>query len=407
MKAKSDEKSTKGKEDERKRATEKHKYILWEVNKKVIKMENSKKGRHLEKLQKWSFFKNQMVSKKRGDTELQCKTGVKHISKFKKIHFQKLSFICCRRRKWTKGIKKNWNFNTKVFFLFEKVEKYETVDAKGDPKKKREDTKQFEPDGNGSRKTCSKKIKQEEREKTQREQSEKRKKGDEQMKKHAKKKTKNQSRWARSFFFKKKKERGRKEEEQQSDLFSKKKCKKKERKKNDFFRKERKLFFTKQFNQVDRVRNISSRNFPLQKKSSKKKLFPDFSFLVKNIWQRKKTGDEKGGMNEKEGEAEKKQSFQVICFWTKKTRKQRREICKTIFSWMWVRGSENKKQKENNRDKQPKGWKKRQIKKHPNKGLSSKTIGERKKKPRKTRFAKLTKRRKHRKTKPKDGTYGK
>ena len=34
------------------------------------------------------FFKNQMVSKRRGNTELEGKTGVKHNSKFKKYIFK-------------------------------------------------------------------------------------------------------------------------------------------------------------------------------------------------------------------------------------------------------------------------------------------------------------------------------
>ena len=69
------------------------------MNKKVIKMEDSKKNRRKTKMKKKEkngeteerktlgkninndiFFKNQMVSKKRGDTELECKTGVKHNS---------------------------------------------------------------------------------------------------------------------------------------------------------------------------------------------------------------------------------------------------------------------------------------------------------------------------------------
>ena len=44
---------------------------------------------------------------------------------------------------------------------------------KGDKRKEREDTKQFEPEGNGTRKTCVRKIKRRGKEKTQREQSEK------------------------------------------------------------------------------------------------------------------------------------------------------------------------------------------------------------------------------------------
>ena len=91
---------------------------------------------------------------------------MKHNSKLKTIHSQK-KLICWRKRKSTKGIEKtSGHFNTKVFFLFEKVEKHETGDAKGDTKKKREDTKQFEPDGKWNKKNmCSKKYNQEEREK--------------------------------------------------------------------------------------------------------------------------------------------------------------------------------------------------------------------------------------------------
>ena len=43
-------------------------------------------------------------------------------------------------------------FQHEGFFLFEKLKKHETGDAKGDPKKKREDTKQFEPDGKWNKK---------------------------------------------------------------------------------------------------------------------------------------------------------------------------------------------------------------------------------------------------------------
>ena len=60
--------------------------------------------------------------------------------------------------------------------------------------------------------------------------------------------------------------------------FSKKKCKTKNEKKKS----KRGNFFPKQFNQVERGRNISWVNFQ-KKKVSKKKLFSDFSFLVKNI----------------------------------------------------------------------------------------------------------------------------
>ena len=64
----------------------------------------------------------------------------------------------------TNWIEKKWTFNTKGFFLFEKVDKFETGDAKGDPKKKREDTKQFEPGGKWNKQNmCSKKNKRKEK----------------------------------------------------------------------------------------------------------------------------------------------------------------------------------------------------------------------------------------------------
>ena len=61
-------------------------------------------------------------------------------------------------------------------------------------------------------------------------------------------------------------------------------------------------------------------------------------------------------MNEKEGEAEKTNHYRSFVFGTKKTRKQRREICKTFFFSM--NGSDRQRKQEtkrNNRDKQPKG----------------------------------------------------
>ena len=61
MKAKSDENRMKGKEDERKRATEKHNFFWGELNKKVIKMEDSKKNRRKNE--------NEKKKKKNGETE--------------------------------------------------------------------------------------------------------------------------------------------------------------------------------------------------------------------------------------------------------------------------------------------------------------------------------------------------
>ena len=52
-----------------------------EIEKKRRKMEKHKKGRHLEKRQQWYIFQESNGVKKRGGTELECKTGVKHNSK--------------------------------------------------------------------------------------------------------------------------------------------------------------------------------------------------------------------------------------------------------------------------------------------------------------------------------------
>ena len=92
----------------------------------------------------------------------------------------------------TNRIKKTSGHSIRRFFLwFEKVDKHRTGDAKGDKKGKKEDTKQFEPDGKWNKKNMCSKNKNKRKEKnTQRRHSEKRKKGDEQMKKYAKKKTK-------------------------------------------------------------------------------------------------------------------------------------------------------------------------------------------------------------------------
>ena len=52
------------------------------------------------------FFQKSNGVKKRGDTELQCNTGVKHISKFKKTFLKKLSFIWLEKKEVNKGIEK-------------------------------------------------------------------------------------------------------------------------------------------------------------------------------------------------------------------------------------------------------------------------------------------------------------
>ena len=106
------------------------------------------------------YFQESNGVKKRGDTELECKTSVKHNSKFKNIHFQKLSFICWRKNKEVNKRnrkKTSGHFNTKGFFLFENVEKRETGGAKGDNKSKEKTKKQLEQDGKWNKKNmCSK-----------------------------------------------------------------------------------------------------------------------------------------------------------------------------------------------------------------------------------------------------------
>ena len=84
-------------------------------------MEKQKKGRHLEKPQKKKIHKSNGV-KKRGDIELECKTGVKHNSKFKKIHFQKIKSNLLEKKEVNKRNRKNknkWTFQYEGFFWFE------------------------------------------------------------------------------------------------------------------------------------------------------------------------------------------------------------------------------------------------------------------------------------------------
>ena len=100
--------------------------------------------------------------------------------KIQKHTFSKINLFVEEKRNQQKESKKkpSGHFNTKGFFLFEKVEKHEIGGAKGDKKKEREDTKQFEPDGKWHKKNmCSKKKKQEEREKHKENKVKKEKKG--------------------------------------------------------------------------------------------------------------------------------------------------------------------------------------------------------------------------------------
>ena len=81
----------------------------------------------------------------------------------------------------------------------------------------------------------------------------------------------------------------------------------------------------------------------------------------------------------KKKERQKKPIISGHLFLNKEDKKAEKKALQNFFL---MNGSERQRKQEtkrNNRDKQPKGWKKRQIKKHPNKGSSSKTIGERRK----------------------------
>ena len=76
--------------------------------------------------------------------------------------------------------------------------------------------------------------------------------------------------------------------------------------------------------------------------------------MVNNIWQRKNRRWKR--RNElKRGRGRKNQSFQVICSWSKKTRKQWRAICKPFFcskrEWEATKTKNKKKTKETNNKK--------------------------------------------------------
>ena len=157
MKAKGDENRMKGKEDERKRAIEKH-FFFWRIEqesdsngrfqKEGTKIENEKKKKNGETENKediWKninndiFFKNQMVSKKE-EIQNRCETQFK----IQNNPFSKINLFVGEKRSQQKESKKkkktSGNFNTKGFFLFEKFEKHEIGGAKGDKKKRRHET---------------------------------------------------------------------------------------------------------------------------------------------------------------------------------------------------------------------------------------------------------------------------
>ena len=132
---------------------------------------------------------------------------------------------------------------------------------------------------------------------------------------------------------------------QQEPSFSKKKRKKKER---NFA--ERETFFSS--NKLTKWKEGETFLVGLFKKGVVKRnfVFPNFlfSFLVKNIWKRKnRWWKKKGEMKDwKRGRGRKTTNFRPFVFWTKKTRKQRRAICKTFFLFKkGVRGNEKQETK--------------------------------------------------------------
>ena len=179
------------------------------------------------------------------------------------------------------------------------------------------------------------------------------------MKKNAKKKTKNNRRWARWFFLQKKEKKenqsetkGRVSKRKQQELpFSKKKCKKKEWKK-DFFGKRGNFFF-----QTIQPSGKREKHF-LGEFSNKVLVKRDTFEKEKQVMKKEKW------MIEKEGEVQKTNHFRSFVFEQRRQKTVKRDFAKHFFE----KGSERQRKQEtkrNKRDKQPKGWKKRQIKHTP------------------------------------------
>ena len=274
----------KGKEDERKRAIEKHiffenctrKWSKWKIPKKEqtkneIEKKEEEKWRNRKKEDTWKnvnndiFFKNQMVSKKRRyRTWMQnrCET------QFKTIHFRRLTLICWRKRKSTKGIEKTkWTLQYEGF-LVRKCRKTRNWrwERRQKKRKEREDTKQFEPGGKWNRKNMcskikgifSKKKKQEEKRKTQN--KVKKEKKETNKWKKCKEEDKKPEETSKKIFPSIKRRRRKKEKSKwdkrqgfkkgsNKNLHSQRKNAK--RKNDKFFAKRGNLSFTKQFNQVE------------------------------------------------------------------------------------------------------------------------------------------------------------
>ena len=85
-------------------------------------MEKLKKEDTWKKIQNDTFFTRSNGVKKRARyPELECKTGVKHNSKFKKIHFQKIKSNLLEKKEVNKRNRENknkWTFQYEGFFWF-------------------------------------------------------------------------------------------------------------------------------------------------------------------------------------------------------------------------------------------------------------------------------------------------
>ena len=89
---------------------------------------------------------------------------MKHNSKFKNT-FSKFKFYLLEKKEVNKGIEKKNKLIFLIRRVFSELKKHETGDAKGDQKRKEKTQNNLNQMENGTRKTCSKNKKQEEREK--------------------------------------------------------------------------------------------------------------------------------------------------------------------------------------------------------------------------------------------------
>ena len=125
-------------------------------------MKKRKKNGETEKKEDtWKNIKNEKKIqksngvKKRGDTELECKTGVKHNSKLKTIHFQKKNLFVGEKGSQQKESKKQVDISIRrVFFCSKKLKNTKREMRKETPKRKEKTQNNLNQMENGTRKTC-------------------------------------------------------------------------------------------------------------------------------------------------------------------------------------------------------------------------------------------------------------